>query len=225
MIECRNIRFGHGNPKSKNYVELIHDVSLSIGDGEFVAVIGENGAGKSTLSKLISGLLKPVEGTVTINAMNTEKTKNSLLAKQIGFLFQNPDRQLCCYTVKDEIAFGLKATKYGTQKEIEERTEEIINQFNFNRDDAPFALSRGQRQKLALASVIAVKPKIMILDEPTTGLDEVECREIMDHVKYLNEKKGTTVIMVCHDMDLVKEYSKRTVTVSAGKITYDGETK
>lgn len=225
MIECRNIRFGHENPKSKNYVELIHDVSLSIGDGEFVAVIGENGAGKSTLSKLISGLLKPVEGTVTINGMNTEKTKNSLLAKQIGFLFQNPDRQLCCYTVKDEIAFGLKATKYGTQKEIEERTEEIINQFNFNRDDAPFALSRGQRQKLALASVIAVKPKIMILDEPTTGLDEVECREIMDHVKYLNEKKGTTVIMVCHDMDLVKEYSKRTVTVSAGKITYDGETK
>lgn len=225
MIECRNLKFGHGSPKSKTYVELIHDISLKIEDGEFVAIIGENGAGKSTLSKILAGLLKPVEGSVTVNGMDTKKTKNSVLAKQLGFLFQNPDRQLCCYTVKDEIAFGLKSTKFGSAKEIEERTNEVINQFKFNKDDAPFALSRGQRQKLALASVIAVNPKIMILDEPTTGLDEVECREIMDYVKFLNETKGTTVIMVCHDMDLVKEYSKRTVTVNAGKIIYDGATK
>src|SRR5574344_1396847 len=175
MITCSSVCFGYGTPGKKNYRELIHEISLSVDDGEFIAVTGENGAGKSTFSKLLAGLLKPTQGTVVVNGMNTAHAKNSALAAKIGYLFQNPDRQLCCYTVRDEIAFGLKALSCGTAEQIAERAEEMVHTFHFNGDEPPFALSRGQRQRLALASVIAVQPEIMILDEPTTGLDYKEC--------------------------------------------------
>ena len=142
-----------------------------------------------------------------------------MLAKHIGFLFQNPDRQLCCYTIKDEIAFGLKALK---MPDVEKRTEEILARFGFAADLPPFSLSRGQRQQLALASIIAVHPSIMILDEPTTGLDYKECIELMNAVRELNQN-GTTVIMVCHDMEIVRDYAERMVIVGHGKILADGK--
>lgn len=220
MIECDSVRFGYGKTKD---AELIHGISLSIEDGEFVALTGENGAGKSTFSKLLAGILKPSDGKISVNGIDTKKAKNSVLAKNTGFLFQNPDRQLCTYTVRDEIAFGQKALKTGTEEEISKRTEKIIERFGFNPDEAPFSLSRGQRQRLALASIIAVEPKVMILDEPTTGLDYKECMEIMSAVKELN-KNGTTVIMVCHDMELVLDFAQRMIVLANGKIEADGKT-
>lgn len=220
MIECDSVRFCYGKTKD---AELIHGISLSIEDGEFVALTGENGAGKSTFSKLLAGILKPSDGKICVNGIDTKKAKNSMLAKTIGFLFQNPDRQLCTYTVRDEIAFGQKALKTGTEEEISKRTEKIIERFGFNPDEAPFSLSRGQRQRLALASIIAVEPKVMILDEPTTGLDYKECMEIMSAVKELN-KNGTTVIMVCHDMELVLDFARRMIVLADGKIEADGKT-
>ena len=220
MIECDSVRFGYGKTKD---AELIHGISLSIEDGEFVALTGENGAGKSTFSKLLAGILKPSDGKIIVNGIDTKKAKNSVLAKNTGFLFQNPDRQLCTYTVRDEIAFGQKALKTGTEEEISKRTEKIIERFGFNPDEAPFSLSRGQRQRLALASIIAVEPKVMILDEPTTGLDYKECMEIMSAVKELN-KNGTTVIMVCHDMELVLDFAQRMIVLANGKIEADGKT-
>lgn len=220
MIECDSVRFGYGKTKD---AELIHGISLSIEDGEFVALTGENGAGKSTFSKLLAGILKPSDGKICVNGIDTKKAKNSVLAKTTGFLFQNPDRQLCTYTVRDEIAFGQKALKTGTEEEISKRTEKIIERFGFNPDEAPFSLSRGQRQRLALASIIAVEPKVMILDEPTTGLDYKECMEIMSAVKELN-KNGTTVIMVCHDMELVLDFARRMIVLANGKIEADGKT-
>ncbi len=220
MIECDSVRFGYGKTKD---AELIHGISLSIEDGEFVALTGENGAGKSTFSKLLAGILKPSDGKICVNGIDTKKAKNSVLAKTTGFLFQNPDRQLCTYTVRDEIAFGQKALKTGTEEEISKRTEKIIERFGFNPDEAPFSLSRGQRQRLALASIIAVEPKVMILDEPTTGLDYKECMEIMSAVKELN-KNGTTVIMVCHDMELVLDFARRMIVLADGKIEADGKT-
>ena len=220
MIECDSVRFGYGKTKD---AELIHGISLSIEDGEFVALTGENGAGKSTFSKLLAGILKPSDGKICVNGIDTKKVKNSMLAKTTGFLFQNPDRQLCTYTVRDEIAFGQKALKTGTEEEISKRTEKIIERFGFNPDEAPFSLSRGQRQRLALASIIAVEPKVMILDEPTTGLDYKECMEIMSAVKELN-KNGTTVIMVCHDMELVLDFARRMIVLADGKIKADGKT-
>lgn len=220
MIECDSVRFGYEKTKD---AELIHGISLSIEDGEFVALTGENGAGKSTFSKLLAGILKPSDGKICVNGIDTKKAKNSMLAKTTGFLFQNPDRQLCTYTVRDEIAFGQKALKTGTEEEISKRTEKIIERFGFNPDEAPFSLSRGQRQRLALASIIAVEPKVMILDEPTTGLDYKECMEIMSAVKELN-KNGTTVIMVCHDMELVLDFAQRMIVLADGKIEADGKT-
>lgn len=220
MIECDSVRFGYGKTKD---AELIHGISLSIEDGEFVALTGENGAGKSTFSKLLAGILKPSDGKICVNGIDTKKAKNSMLAKTTGFLFQNPDRQLCTYTVRDEIAFGQKALKTGTEEEISKRTEKIIERFGFNPDEAPFSLSRGQRQRLALASIIAVEPKVMILDEPTTGLDYKECMEIMSAVKELN-KNGTTVIMVCHNMELVLDFARRMIVLADGKIEADGKT-
>ena len=220
MIECDSVRFGYGKTKD---AELIHGISLSIEDGEFVALTGENGAGKSTFSKLLAGILKPSDGKICVNGIDTKKAKNSVLAKTTGFLFQNPDRQLCTYTVRDEITFGQKALKTGTEEEISKRTEKIIERFGFNPDEAPFSLSRGQRQRLALASIIAVEPKVMILDEPTTGLDYKECMEIMSAVKELN-KNGTTVIMVCHDMELVLDFARRMIVLADGKIEADGKT-
>ena len=220
MIECDSVRFGYGKTK---VAELIHGISLSIEDGEFVALTGENGAGKSTFSKLLAGILKPSDRKISVNRIDTKKAKNSVLAKNTGFLFQNPDRQLCTYTVRDEIAFGQKALKTGTEEEISKRTEKIIERFGFNPDEAPFSLSRGQRQRLALASIIAVEPKVMILDEPTTGLDYKECMEIMGAVKELN-KNGTIVIMVCHDMELVLDFAQRMIVLANGKIEADGKT-
>lgn len=220
MIECDSVRFGYGKTKD---AELIHGISLSIEDGEFVALTGENGAGKSTFSKLLAGILKPSDGKICVNGIDTKKAKNSMLAKTTGFLFQNPDRQLCTCTVRDEITFGQKALKTGTEEEISKRTEKIIERFGFNPDEAPFSLSRGQRQRLALASIIAVEPKVMILDEPTTGLDYKECMEIMSAVKELN-KNGTTVIMVCHDMELVLDFARRMIVLADGKIEADGKT-
>lgn len=215
IVTLEKMSFGY----DENY--LLKDIDFKIYKGDFLAFTGENGSGKSTLSKLIGGILKCSDGKISICRLDSKKTRNSILARHIGFLFQNPDRQLCCYTILDEIAFGLKALKI---KDAEKHAMEVVQRFGFEPTMAPFALSRGQRQQLALASIIAVHPEIMILDEPTTGLDYEECMALMNAVKELNEK-GTTVIMVCHDMELVRDFATRMAVVAKGKIIADGNPK
>lgn len=218
MISFKNVSFGYEGSGSVGLV--VDDVSFEINRGEFVAIIGENGAGKSTISKLIDGLIKPKTGTVTVAGLDTAKTKTSTLAKHIGFLFQNPDRQICKNTVRGEISFGLELT--GCEiKLIDKKVSQIINEFGFDGDKDPFSLSRGERQRVALASLIAVEPEIMILDEPTTGLDYKECMQVMDAIKELN-CKGVTVVMVCHDMEVVLDFASRILVVSRGKLIADG---
>ncbi len=217
MAAFRNVSFGY------NSEMVVKDVSFTIQKGEFVALIGENGAGKSTLSKLFNGLHKPGSGTVLIDNMNTKEVKSSIMAKSVGFLFQNPDRQICQNTIAEEIAFGLRCTTKD-ETEIERRTSRIIDFFGFDRDAAPFSQSRGERQRIALASLIAVEPRLLILDEPTTGLDYRECMEMMEQIETLN-KKGVTVIMICHDMEVVLDFAKRVIVLSEGRIVADGETR
>ena len=217
MIEFRNVSAAYDAE-----TPVVRDVSLKIADGEFVAFVGTNGAGKSTMMRLANGLLKPNTGEVLVNGTPTSELKTSELARNVGFLFQNPDRQICCATVRDELEFGFRAT--GTfDNAARERVDATIERFGFEADAEPYLLNRGTRQLLALASVIVGEPGTLILDEPTTGLDFLECCEVMDVVSELHAR-GTTVIMVCHDMELIADYAERLVVMTEGEVVADGPT-
>ena len=221
MIRMENVSFAY-----KMGGSAVNDISFHIKEGEFAALLGSNGAGKTTTAKLIDGLIKPDRGTVTVNGHDTAATRVSERARYVGYLFQNPDRQICCNTVREELAFGLRNVRKDLGEEkTGQRVDEMLKSFGFDGDEEPFSLSRGQRQRVALASVIAVMPQILILDEPTTGLDYLECTHIMDIIKKMNETEGTTVIMVCHDMEVVSDYAKRALVMSAGRLIADGPVK
>lgn len=201
---------------------VVRHATFTINDGEFVAFVGTNGAGKSTMMRLADNLLTPVSGRVLVDGTPTTQLRTSELARRVGFLFQNPDRQICCPTVRKELEFGFRAQ--GTfDASARRRVEAAIERFGFDGDAEPYLLNRGMRQLLALASVIVSEPKTLLLDEPTTGLDYLECCKVMDVVSDLHER-GTTVIMVCHDMELVADYAERLIVVRAGSIVADGPT-
>ena len=201
----------------------VNDVSFHVEDGEFVAILGANGAGKTTTVRLIDGLIRPTEGKVLINGADTATSSVSERARRVGFLFQNPDRQICKNTVREEILFGLQTVR-GDEGEatLQARCDEVLKDFGFTGDEEPFSLSRGQRQRVALASILAVEPEILILDEPTTGLDYFECCHIMDRIRRMNEEKKVTVIMVCHDMEVVLDYAQRALVMAGGRLLADG---
>jgi len=140
----------------------------------------------------------------------------------VGFLFQNPDRQICCSTVREELLFGFRA-QGRADAEAEAKVDAMIERFGFDDGAEPFLLNRGTRQLLALASIIVMEPPVVVLDEPTTGLDFRECVKVMDVIAELNAC-GTTVIMVCHDMEVVADYAKRVIAMTAGRVVADGET-
>jgi energy-coupling factor transport system ATP-binding protein len=198
----------------------ISDVSFGIGPGEFVALLGENGAGKSTLCRLCNGLLKPSSGRVTVCGRDTGETKTSLIARNVGFLFQNPDRQLCQNTVYGEIMFGLEYA-VSDADERKRRTEETLELFSIDGARDPFGMSRGERQRVVLASILAREPQLLILDEPTTGLDYRECVTIMEIISRLNGE-GTTILMVSHDMEVVADFARRALVLSGGRLIGDG---
>lgn len=214
MIGFQGVSFGYGGGRT------ISDISFRLEKGAFAAVIGENGAGKTTISKLCNGLLKPERGRVTVNGMDTRATRVSRIARSVGFLFQNPDRQICRNTVREEILFGLTLT-VDDPSERSRRLEKTLSEFGFDPARNPFSLSRGERQRLALASLMACEPDVMILDEPTTGLDYRECMEIMDRIAARN-RAGATVVMVCHDMEVVQDFARRVLVVAGGELIGDG---
>lgn len=217
VLEFKNVCFSY------NETANVHDLNVKIQKGDFTAITGSNGAGKSTFSKLCNGLLQPSAGDVFVLGQNTKRNKVSSLAKHIGFLFQNPDRQICCSTVEEEIAFSLKNNGL-SKKEIQRKVEATIKEFGFDAKTEPFNMSRGQRQRLCLACLIALNPEILILDEPTTGLDYRECMEMMNRIRELNEN-GTTVIMVCHDMEVVLDFAKSVIVMNRGEILAQGATR
>ena len=217
MIEFKNVSASYDGE-----LAVLRDVSFTVNDGDFVAFVGTNGAGKSTTMRLVNGLLKPTAGEVLVDGVSTTALKTSELARRIGFLFQNPDRQICCNTVREELLFGFKAL--GEEgPAAEERVDAIIERFGFDADAEPYLLNRGTRQLLALASIIVLAPPTIILDEPTSGLDFRECVKVMDVVRELNEG-GTTVIMVCHDMEVVGDFARRVIAMTDGRVVADGAT-
>ena len=217
MIEFENVSASYDGE-----LPILRDVSFRIPDGDFVAFVGTNGAGKSTTMRLINGLLKPSSGQVLIDGVPTTQLRTSQLAAKVGFLFQNPDRQICCSTVREELLFGFRA-QGRADAEAEAKVDAMIERFGFDGDAEPFLLNRGTRQLLALASIIVMEPPVVVLDEPTTGLDFRECAKVMDVIAGLNAR-GTTVVMVCHDMEVVADYAKRVIAMTAGQVVADGET-
>ena len=199
---------------------IIDDVSFCIEAGEFVSFVGTNGAGKSTTMRLINGLLKPTSGCVRTAGRLTSETKSSEIARRVGFLFQNPDRQICCNTVHEELMFGFMAQKADPDV-ARRRVDAIVERFGFRPDAEPYLLNRGTRQLLALASVIVCEPEVVVLDEPTTGLDYWECEKVMEAVEELHER-GTTIVMVCHDMEVVSDHARRVVAMTEGRVIGDG---
>ncbi|HML46595.1 MAG TPA: ABC transporter ATP-binding protein [Clostridia bacterium] len=200
---------------------ILQELSFRIAAGEFVALTGSNGAGKSSLSKLCNGLYRPTSGKVFFQNKDLGQMRTSDLAKEIGFLFQNPDRQIFCHTVREELGFGLDALGLDA-KACARRVDETLKTFGLNGDRNPMLLSRGERQRVALASLLTRKPKLLVLDEPTTGLDYRECMQIMDAVRTLNQTEGTTVLMVSHDMEIVHDCASRMLVLTEGRMVADG---
>ena len=199
----------------------IDGLSVEIKHGELVAVIGENGSGKTTLSKHLNGLLKPTSGDVIVAGMNTKESTVTELANHAGLVFQNPDTMLFEETVEKEILFGLKNIGK-KEEECDGIIDGILAEVGLSdkRKVFPRSMSRGERQRLAIACVTAMRPEIIILDEPTTGLDPIEARRIMSILTKLS-RQGHTVLMVSHDMKIVRNYAERIIKMADGKIVED----
>ena len=217
MFEFRDVHASYDGS-----APILKGVSFTIRDGEFVAFVGTNGAGKSTTMRLMNGLLKPDAGQVLIDDVPTSDLRTSELARRVGFLFQNPDSQICCNTVREELLFGFKALGLDGP-DADSRVDAIVEEFAFDPDDDPFLLNRGARQLLALASIVVLAPPVVVLDEPTTGLDYCECVKVMDIIRRIHER-GTTVVMVCHDMEVVADYAARCIVMSGGEVVDDAPT-
>jgi len=220
MIEAQDVHYTYANK-----VEALKGVSLTIKDGEFLAIMGQNGAGKSTFVKHFNGLLKPTSGTVCVDGVETTKTSVAALARNVGFVFQNPDHQLFSETVEDEIAFALK--NFGFEPEIIEKRVtwalELLSLTQY-RKTSPFLLSGGERKRVALASVLAWDPKMLILDEPTIGQDHEQKEKLRQFIMQM-QTQGKTVVIVTHDVEFVAECNPRVVLMSEGKIVAEGAGK
>lgn len=216
------LTFDHVEFAYPNGGAAVHDLSLTLYPGELVGIVGQNGAGKTTLTKLLTGLLKPASGSVRVTGLDTATVPTSRIAREVATLFQNPDRQICKDTVLDEVAFGLELAGIDRAEALR-RAQLVIDRFGLPADEAPFSLSRGQRQMVALASVVVVEPKIVVLDEPTSGLDYRECMTVMETVRTMAER-GCAVIMVCHDMEVVSDFAERIVVMADGRILDRGRT-
>jgi energy-coupling factor transport system ATP-binding protein len=220
MIEVKDVYFSYPNG-----VEALKGVSLVIKNGEFVAIMGQNGAGKTTLVKHFNGLLKPSQGTVRVDGVETKKTSVAALSRNAGFVFQNPDHQLFSETVEEEIAFALK--NFGFEADvIEQRVSWALNLLGLvqYRKTSPFLLSGGERKRVALASVLAWNPNILILDEPTIGQDYQQKEKLRQFIVQM-QTQGKTVVIVTHDVEFVAECNPRVMLMKEGTIVADGEGK
>jgi energy-coupling factor transporter ATPase len=206
-------------------VEVLRGIDLNIRKGECVAIVGQNGSGKTTLVKHFNGLLRPTSGKIVVNGVDTADRTVAQLSKRVGYLFQNPDHQIFSTSVEQEIAFGPKNLEVGPE-ETERRVAEALKLVGLEeyRKVPPSTLGLGQRRKVTLASIVAMKPEVMILDEPTTGIDWNGSIQLMNSVRELN-RQGHTIITITHSMRVVAEYAERTIVLANGEVILDGPTR
>ncbi|MGD2144894.1 MAG: ATP-binding cassette domain-containing protein [Anaerolineae bacterium] len=206
----------------------LRGIDLEVGAEEFIAFIGQNGSGKTTLSKCLNGLFKPTSGSVIVRNLDTS-TRGIVkqLVTEVGYVFQNPDHQLFNSSAWDEIAYGPRNIGL-SKEEVEERVREAAAVAGVHEDlfsEHPFFMHKGLRQRVAIASILALRPRTIIVDEPTTGQDRKQSLEIMDFLKGLRDEEGHTIIIITHEMPIVAEYAERVVALCEGRVLLDGSTK
>jgi energy-coupling factor transport system ATP-binding protein len=204
---------------------VLKGVNLTVRNGEMVGLIGQNGSGKTTLAQTIMGILKPRRGRVRLFGKDVTSQDLMERAVTVGYVFQNPDYQIFTKSVYEEIAYGLRARGM-VEEEVRKRVEEVARMVGLSEllDEDPFFLPKAHRQRVAVASVLALNPKVVILDEPSTGLSPGETRALMDLARELN-RKGTTFIIITHEMWVVAEYCNRVVLMSDGNVVLDAPTR
>ena len=222
MLEVKNIKYSY----NKDY-QALKGVSLKVEDGELVALLGKNGAGKSTLFLQLNGIYKPDEGNVFIDGEELKYDKKSLLKfrQKVGIVFQNPDDQIFAPTVEEDVAFGPLNLDL-PMEEVQKRVTESLARVGMSgfEKKAPHHLSGGQKKRVAIAGILAMKPKIMVLDEPTAGLDPQGVEDLSKLLKELNEE-GITIIISTHEVDLVPNYASRVFVLVDGLLIAEGTPK
>ena len=220
IISCQDVSFEYPDGTT-----AVKGVTLDILQGEFVGLVGRNGSGKTTLAKLFNGLYRPTKGSILVDGVDVARASVEELVSRVGYSFQNPDDQIFAKTVKDELAFGPKNLKL-SQDEIIRRVESAASEVEITSylDANPFNLSQGLRQRVAVASVLTLNPKVLIVDEPTTGQDFTRSKIVMNLAKRLCER-GRTIIIISHNMDLVAEYCERLIVMLNGQVLVAGPTR
>ena len=220
ILEARNLSYRYPSGD----INALNDIALTINEGDFVAMLGQNGSGKTTLAKHFNGLLKPTVGDMLIRGRPVNDYRRHKLAREVGYVFQNPDHQIFASTVREEVAFGPRILGMD-RKTLERNIAESLDATGLSgfEDKNPFLLNRGERQRVAVASILAVKPAVIILDEPTTGLDYVHQRDTMEMLKRLNPL-GHTIIIITHAMWIAEAYARRSILMKEGRILLDGST-
>ncbi|MEM3406634.1 MAG: energy-coupling factor transporter ATPase [Nitrososphaerota archaeon] len=204
----------------------LKNINLNIKKGEYLAIVGQNGSGKTTLVKHFNGLLKPTRGKVIVKGIDVSSSRVRELITHVGYVFQNPDHQLFCQTVFDEVMFNFKQLKID-EKHAKEKALKILESMDLLKyaEEHPFFLGKGQRRKLAIASVLSLNPEIIIVDEPTTGQDWKGSKEIMNILDRLNREERRTIIVITHNMRVVAEHCDRVIMMSNGRAIFDGSVK
>ena len=212
ILEVKNLAFSHDGIKN-----TINDVSFHLNKGEILAVLGNNGAGKSTLCRLITGILKPQKGSIFLNNQCIDSWSIKQKGSAIGYVMQNPNQMISQHMIKDEIALGLKCRNY-SKEEIDKKVEEVLKICGLYpyRNWPVSALSYGQKKRVTIASILAINPQVIILDEPTAGQDYKHYTEFMEFIKELSAQ-GISIILITHDMQLTLEYCHRAVVLSGGE--------
>ncbi len=221
MIELKDVSFVYSG-NSPYETTALYDINLTVGEGEFVGVIGHTGSGKSTLVNIISGILKPTSGKVLIDGEDITgmKAVAKTLKGKIGLVFQYPEYQLFEETVREDIAYGPKNMGL-SKEEVEKRVCEAAKMVSLPDEvlnKSPFEISGGEKRRAAIAGILSMKPKILILDEPTAGLDPFGRKEILGQIKKMHSEYGITVILVSHNMEEVAEVCEKVVVISEGHI-------
>lgn len=227
LIEINNLThiYSEGLPFEKKAVD---DISLKVEENEFIGLIGHTGSGKSTFIQHLNGLLKPSSGEIIIDGTRVDKSGANLtdLRKKVGLVFQYPEYQLFEETIERDIAFGprnLDISEEEVQERVKSSMESVGLDYETYKDKSPFELSGGLKRRVAIAGVLAMEPKVLILDEPTAGLDPRGRDEILSEIKSIHEKRKMTVILVSHSMEDVAKIAERIVVLDKGKVFLDGE--